>query len=171
MKLAERDRTQATIIAYDAGLVTPGHRRTILAWYDDTSAGLLPRTNSQQHPVGAELLGRASRKACPAQNQIVFRLFYRLLAGLASLTVRSGRSKDLEIIVLRHQLAVLGRTTKPVLTESDRSLLAMIATPMRTLRTTKKQETRTPIRVRALPMSRDITLVAGTGFEPVTFGL
>ena len=73
--------------------------------------------------------------------------------------------------MLRHQLAVLGRTTKPVLTESDRSLLAMIATPMRTLRTTKKQETRTPIRVRALPMSRDITLVAGTGFEPVTFGL
>ncbi len=39
------------------------------------------------------------------------------------------------------------------------------------LRTTKKQETRTQIRVRALPMSRDITVVAGVRFEPTTFGL
>jgi hypothetical protein len=50
-----------------------------------------------------------------------------VLAGLASLAVRSGRSNDLEIIVLRHQLAVLRRTTKPVVTEHDRSLLAAIA--------------------------------------------
>jgi hypothetical protein len=35
--------------------------------------------------------------------------------------------KDLEIIVLRHQLAVLRRTTKPVVTYRDRSLLAAIA--------------------------------------------
>ena len=37
------------------------------------------------------------------------RILYRLLASLARLAVRSGRSKDLEIIVLRHQLAVLRR--------------------------------------------------------------
>ena len=37
------------------------------------------------------------------------RLLYRLIAMLACLAVRSGRSKDLEIIVLRHQLAVLRR--------------------------------------------------------------
>ena len=37
------------------------------------------------------------------------RVLYRLLGSLARLAVRSGRSKDLEIIVLRHQLAVLRR--------------------------------------------------------------
>ena len=37
----------------------------------------------------------------------VFRLFYRLLVSLVVLAVRSGRSKDLGIVVLGHQLAVL----------------------------------------------------------------
>ena len=37
------------------------------------------------------------------------RILYRLLVSLAGLAVRSGRSKDLELIVLRHQLTVLHR--------------------------------------------------------------
>ena len=58
----------------------------------------------------------------------VVRLFYRLLTVLVVLAVRSGRSKDLEIVVLRHQLAVLQRTAKPPkLNDGDRSLLAAIA--------------------------------------------
>jgi len=58
----------------------------------------------------------------------VYRIFYRLIAGLAWLAVRSGRSKDLEIIVLRHQLMVLRRQIdRPVFTEDDRSLLGAIA--------------------------------------------
>ena len=58
----------------------------------------------------------------------MYRILYRLLASLARLTVRSGRSKDLEIIVLRHQLAVLRRQIdRPELTDADRSLLAAIA--------------------------------------------
>ena len=40
---------------------------------------------------------------------LVYRIRYRFLAALAGLAVRSGRSKDLEIIVLRHQLTVLRR--------------------------------------------------------------
>lgn len=36
----------------------------------------------------------------------VFRILYRFLTSLTRLGVRSGRSKDLEIIVLRHQLSV-----------------------------------------------------------------
>jgi len=36
-------------------------------------------------------------------------IFYRLLAGLARLAVRSGRSKDLEIVVPRHQVHELRR--------------------------------------------------------------
>ena len=58
----------------------------------------------------------------------MFRILYRFLTSLARLAVRSGRSKDLEVIVLRHQLAVLRRQTKqPQLTDDDRTLLGAIA--------------------------------------------
>ena len=53
---------------------------------------------------------------------------YRLIVGLTGLTVRSGRSKDLEIIVLRHQLAVLRRQNpRPAIEDDDRTLLGAIA--------------------------------------------
>ena len=39
------------------------------------------------------------------------RVLYRLLVSLACLAVRSGRSKDLEVIALRHRLRVLRRRT------------------------------------------------------------
>ena len=58
----------------------------------------------------------------------MYRIFYRLIAGLARLAVRSGRSKDLEIIVLRHQLAVFRRQVGcPQINNDDRSLLGAIA--------------------------------------------
>jgi hypothetical protein len=44
---------------------------------------------------------------------------------LARLAVRSGRSKDLEIIVLRHQLTVLRRRVdRPAISDDDRTLLS-----------------------------------------------
>ncbi|MCP3973409.1 MAG: transposase [bacterium] len=47
---------------------------------------------------------------------------------LACLAVRSGRSKELEIIVLRHQLTVLRRQiNRPTINEDDRTLLGAIA--------------------------------------------
>jgi transposase InsO family protein len=59
---------------------------------------------------------------------VVFRLLYRLLTNLARLAVRSGRSKDLELIVLRRQNAVLRRQiARPVLIDDDRTLLGAIA--------------------------------------------
>ena len=58
----------------------------------------------------------------------MYRILYRFLASLARLAVRSGRSKDLEIIVLRHQLAVLRRQIdRPEFTDADRTLLGAIA--------------------------------------------
>lgn len=58
----------------------------------------------------------------------VYRIFYRLIASLARLAVRSGRSKDLEIIVLRHQLTVLRhQIERPNLNDDDRSLLGAVA--------------------------------------------
>jgi len=57
----------------------------------------------------------------------VLRVRYRLLVGLVALAARSGRAKDLEIVVLRHQVAVLRRqVARPKLTEADRSLLAAV---------------------------------------------
>ena len=48
--------------------------------------------------------------------------------SLARLAVRSGRSKDLEIIVLRHQLTVLHRQyNRPAIADEDRALLGAIA--------------------------------------------
>ncbi|MCP4087379.1 MAG: hypothetical protein GY745_20375 [Actinomycetia bacterium] len=56
------------------------------------------------------------------------RLLYRFLAQLARLAVRSGRSKDLQIIVLRHENTVLRRQVgRPALTDDDRTLLDAIA--------------------------------------------
>ena len=56
------------------------------------------------------------------------RILYRFLVSLARLAVRSGRSKDLEIIVLRHQLAVLHRQNhRPALADEDRALLGAVA--------------------------------------------
>lgn len=53
---------------------------------------------------------------------------YVLVLGLIGLAVRSGRSKDLEIIVLRHQLAVLRRQVdRPLITDEDRTLLGAVA--------------------------------------------
>lgn len=58
----------------------------------------------------------------------VFRILYLLLTSLARLAVRSGRSKDLELIVRRHQNAVLRRQiARPALTDDDRTLLGAIA--------------------------------------------
>ena len=56
------------------------------------------------------------------------RILYRLLVSLARLAVRLGRSKDIEIIVLRHQLTVLHRqNNRPALTDEDRALLSAVA--------------------------------------------
>ncbi|MCP3854768.1 MAG: hypothetical protein GY698_08550 [Actinomycetia bacterium] len=56
------------------------------------------------------------------------RILYRLIAGLARLAVRSGRSKDLVLIVLRHQLGILRRQIdRPAITDDNRTLLGAIA--------------------------------------------
>jgi putative transposase len=61
----------------------------------------------------------------------MFRSLYRVFASMALLAWRSGRSKDLEIIVLRHQLAVLRRQIdRPNLSADDRALLGVIAQAM-----------------------------------------
>ena len=70
----------------------------------------------------------ADQGGCPPTWFAMFRILYRFLASLARLAVSSGRSKDLEIIVLRHQLNVLRRQVdRPAVTDDVRTLLAAIA--------------------------------------------
>ena len=70
----------------------------------------------------------ADQARWPPSWILVFRILYRFLADLARLAMRSGRAKDLEIIVLRHQLTVLGRQVEgPAVNDCDRTLLGAIA--------------------------------------------
>ena len=48
----------------------------------------------------------------------------RWLLEFVVLRVRSEEFKELEIVVLRHELAILWRTTRPTITAVDRVLLA-----------------------------------------------
>ena len=80
-------------------------------------------------PVGARnSVGGADQGRHVASCVLMFRILYGFLASLARLAVRSGRAKDLEIVVLRHQLTVLQRqSTRAQLNNRDRSLLGAIA--------------------------------------------
>ncbi|MFE2985824.1 integrase [Streptomyces sp. NPDC059262] len=61
---------------------------------------------------------------------MTFRLIYRfgcLLLGWLRLLARSSMAKDAEILLLRHQLAVLQRSSsKPVFTRGDRPVIAAL---------------------------------------------
>jgi hypothetical protein len=57
-------------------------------------------------------------------------LVARNLLALVWLLARSHRSKELEILVLRHELAILRRqAARPRLTRADRALLAAVSRP------------------------------------------
>jgi putative transposase len=70
---------------------------------------------------------------------VALRLIYQMLSQLLSwivLCTRSATSKEIEILVLRHQLAVLQRCTRrPRMSWTDRALIAaltrLLPTPRR----------------------------------------
>ncbi|WP_306324233.1 MULTISPECIES: integrase [unclassified Streptomyces] len=58
--------------------------------------------------------------------RLLYLIFVRLLDGLVLLG-RSGRAKEIEILALRHEVAVLRRRTpRPGLTWADRALLSAL---------------------------------------------
>jgi putative transposase len=81
--------------------------------------------------------GRSSGSGCaetPAQAPLVLmslRLAYQAVLrvfGWLALLVRSDRAKDTEILILRHQVAVLQRQVQnPRLSWADRAVLASLA--------------------------------------------
>ena len=82
-----------------------------------------------RHLVGAHnsVVGADQGLRAPSRD-LMCRILDRFLALLARLAVRSGRSKDLEIIVLRHQLGVLRRrNNRPQPADEDRALLGAVA--------------------------------------------
>jgi putative transposase len=67
--------------------------------------------------------------------RLIYQMFFKLL-GWMVLRTRSDTTKDIEIIVLRHQLAVLRRhTPRPRMSWTDRALIAaltrLLPTPRR----------------------------------------
>jgi len=50
-------------------------------------------------------------------------LILRRILELVALRFRSNAFKELEIVVLRHELAIVRRTCRPALTTSDRMFL------------------------------------------------
>ena len=74
-------------------------------------------------PVGAHnsVVGADQGLRAPSWGLMCL-ILYRFLALLARLAVRSGRSKNLEIIVLRRQLGELGlRNNRSQLADEDRA--------------------------------------------------
>jgi putative transposase len=62
----------------------------------------------------------------PLALQLIYQIFAKLL-GLLVLRARSNAAKEIEILVLRHQLAVLRRRTRqPRLSWADRALIAAL---------------------------------------------
>jgi putative transposase len=58
--------------------------------------------------------------------RLIYQMFSKLL-GWIVLRTRSDTTKEIEILVLRHQLAVLRRRTpRPRMTWTDRALLAAL---------------------------------------------
>src|SRR5688500_13151463 len=58
---------------------------------------------------------------------LIYRMFTKLLSWMA-LCARSDTSKEIEILVLRHQLAVLQRRTpRPRMSWTDRAVIAALA--------------------------------------------
>ena len=58
--------------------------------------------------------------------RLIYQMFAKLL-GWIVFSTRSDTSKDIEILVLRHQLAVLQRRTpRPPITWTDRALIAAL---------------------------------------------
>jgi len=84
--------------------------------------------------------GRSSGSGCaeaPAQAPLVLvqlRFAYlavRQVSGWLALLARSDRARDVEILILRHQVAVLQRQVKtPGLSWADRAILAALARPL-----------------------------------------
>ncbi len=59
---------------------------------------------------------------------VLMSLLYRFLCCLLGVLARGGGERELEIVVLRHQLAILRRGGKPPrYTTADRALLAAVS--------------------------------------------
>ena len=116
----------------------------------------------------------ANQARCIASWVLMFRILYRFLTLLARLAVRSGRSKDLEIIVLRHQLKVLQRQNgRPRLNGQDRTVLGVIAAALprplrRSVNSFSVSQPRTQPGVTAVSTAR--SPVSATTSVPPRFG-
>ena len=84
------------------------------------------RVRTQSRPGTVTILPRLS-EALPVLPKLAYLALCRSIQALA-LLARSDATKDLEILVLRHQLTVLRRQVpRPKLEAADRALLAAVS--------------------------------------------
>src|SRR5438046_9773887 len=84
-----------------------------------------PSLSGAAGSLGSSLLP-CSREGCLLWSFVY--LVVRNLFALVWLLGRPRRSKEMEILVLRHELAILRRqTSRPKLTRADRALLASLS--------------------------------------------
>ena len=106
-----------SVVGADQGFRAPsGDQESVRdSVHEDSASAPIAAVGAHDSVVGADHGLRA-----PSLD-LMCRILYRFLALLARLAVRRGRSKDLEIIVLRHQLGVLHRrNNRPQLADEDR---------------------------------------------------
>jgi putative transposase len=98
----------------------PSFKYCLTLWVPETLAGGLTR--------GFGLARSAWFERCEDQGVARFYRLVRLVIDLLVLRGRRDRSKDVEILVLRHQLAVLQRQiSRPRFEPDDRAILAALA--------------------------------------------
>jgi len=123
-RLAEQIRSAAVVNIDETGWRTAGERRTLWGAWGTKIRLVRPGASELVRGRRVGFFCTRVEGGCFLVVSLLYLLFRRALA-VAALRLRSREFKELEIVVLRHELAVLRRqVSRPRLDERDRVFLA-----------------------------------------------